>query len=89
MTAIRTLEEKVCHRYVYPEADTPGKEREREERGTSCSSQRPKIQKACVTKRSGLYREVPLREGQPSPWPGVRGRVEGGICQPYFVTCRD
>lgn len=30
------------------------------------------------TKMSGLYREEPLREGQPSPWAG-KSRVEGRV----------
>ena len=30
------------------------------------------------TKRSGLYREAPVGEGQPSPWAG-KVWVEGGV----------
>jgi hypothetical protein len=44
------------------------------ERGNrSCSQKVKRCKKRKVVKMSGLYREEPLGEGQPSPWPGGRG----------------
>ena len=38
------------------------------------------------TKMSGLYREEPLGEGQPSPWAG-KFRVGGRVCQVGTEGC--
>ena len=38
------------------------------------------------SKKSGLYREEPLGEGQPSPWAG-KFRVEDRVCQEGTEGC--
>ena len=63
------------------------REKETGERGTQCSSQEAKDIQGWVTIKSGLCREEPLREGQPSPWAG-KFRAEVRVCQPYSITGR-
>ena len=74
----------------WPEAGTSGRVQGRHDQTELdhvSSSQEAKDTRA-VTKMSGLYREEPLGEGQPSPWAG-KFRLEGSMCQPYPVTGRD
>lgn len=52
----------------------------RGERGTRVAAAR----KPKVTKTSGLYREEPLAEGQPSPW-AAEFRIKGGVFKSYPV----
>lgn len=65
---------------------------EERERGTKYNSQQAKgskrYKRGRATKVSGLYREEPLGEEQPSPWAG-KLRAEGAVCQPHPVTGRD
>jgi hypothetical protein len=57
-----------------------GERRRRRKRMVSrVSSQEDKGTKRQVTKMSGLYREEPLGEGQPSPYAG-EFRIEGWVC---------
>ena len=59
-----------------------GKRKGREE--SQGATRRPKVQQGWVTTTSGLYREEPLGQWQPSPW-----AWESGVYQSYPVTGRD
>ena len=50
------------------------------------SMQRESGEEGRETKMSGLYREEPLGEGQPSPWAG-KFRVGGRVCQVGTEGC--
>lgn len=60
----------------------------RGERKTRCSSQKTKGTKGQIIKMSGLYREKPLGERQPSHWTGEFSVVDS-LCKPYPVTDRN
>lgn len=51
-------------------------------------ARRPKVQRGQIIKMSGLYREEPLGERQPSHWAGEFS-VADWLCKPYPVTGRN
>ena len=63
-----------------------GRERVQENWVQQPGTQRYKGGGSGVTKMSGLYREEPLGEGQPSPWAG-KFRVGGRVCQVGTEGC--